>query len=164
MWSSSWSRRDEASCSGSGCGDLRRDRVPDQLRERFRTTVFQYSFELRVGAPVREKIVAVSFAQAPHERITVLTVNLTVLVAVPFVEAGLFHARDHTPNTALLSSMWAGEDNENSGLIRPLLYGSIFALLHKFSYVPSTAAKASVICVRVVGADFPPSLNDAPDW
>jgi hypothetical protein len=41
---------------------------------------------------------------------------------------------------------------------------STFALFHISSYVWSTAGKASVIWVRVVGDFLAPSLKDAPDW
>ena len=42
-------------------------------------------------------------------------------------------------------------------------YRSTRATLHRSSYVRHIAAKASVIWVTVVGADFAPSLNEAPD-
>lgn len=38
------------------------------------------------------------------------------------------------------------------------------ALCHSCSYVAWTLGNASVICTKVVGVFFAPSLKDAPDW
>jgi hypothetical protein len=66
----------------------------DQLSERISARFIQYGAEVRVSPKVRQKIVAVGFSQGIDARISVLAVDFAVLIAMPSVQAGLFHSPD----------------------------------------------------------------------